>query len=124
MTNSLSGQDRRTILLHLQNLAPNSINTTTISHDEEGNSCSVCVHARMCEREILKELKGGFKIELKLLARTWDRENLEELREVSKFKSNGDIRDKIRTCVNKRGGVQSMQRMTPLQMHIHRICQL
>lgn len=83
----------------------------------------MCALSYVRERD-LERVKGGFKIELKLLARTWDRENLEELREVSKFKSNGDIRDKIRTCVNKRGGVQSMQRMTPLQMHIHRICQL
>lgn len=56
VTNSLSGQDQRAILQHLQNPAPNSINPTTISQDEEGNSCFVCVHARTCEREILEEL--------------------------------------------------------------------
>ena len=83
----------------------------------------------MCARSYVRErdlgrVNGGLKIQVKLHARTWERESLEELMEVSKFKSNGDIRDKVRTYVNKRGGVQSMQRMTPLQLHIHMIYQL
>ena len=83
----------------------------------------------MCARSYVRErdlgrVNGGLKIQVKLHARTWERESLEELMEVSKFKSNGDIRDKIRTYVNKRGGVQSMQRMTPLQLYIHMIYQL
>lgn len=83
----------------------------------------VCARLYVRERD-LGRVNGGLKIQAKLQACTWERESLQELMEVSKFKSNGDVRDKIRTYVNKRGGVQSMQRMTPLQMHIHMICQL
>lgn len=83
----------------------------------------VCARSYVRERD-LGRVNGGLKIQVKLHARTWERESLEELMEVSKFKSNGDIRDKIRTYVNKRGGVQSMQRMTPLQLYIHMIYQL
>ena len=73
MTNSLSGQDQRTILQHLQNPAPNSINPTTISKDEEGNSCCVCARSYVRERD-LGRVNGGLKIQAKLQACTWERE--------------------------------------------------